>query len=57
MSDLTNMRQRNNESGFEFIQRFRQVKSHCYSLNMSDGQLAELALQEMLPTIRKKFKG
>ena len=34
--DLTNMRQRNNESGFEFIQRFREVRSHCYSLNLSD---------------------
>ena len=31
--DLTNMRRRNNESGSEFIQRFRQVKSHCYLLN------------------------
>jgi hypothetical protein len=44
ISDLTRIGQRNNESGSEFIQRFRQVKSHCYSLNLSDGQLTELAL-------------
>jgi hypothetical protein len=44
---LTNMRQRNNESGSEFIQRFREVRSCCYSLNPSDSQLAELALQGM----------
>jgi hypothetical protein len=42
--DLTSMRQRNNELGSEFIQRFKEVRSHCYSLNMSNGQLAELAL-------------
>ena len=55
--DLTSMRQRNNESGFEFIQRFREVRSRCYSLNLSDGQLAELALQGMSPLIREKFDG
>jgi hypothetical protein len=44
ITDLTSMRQRNNELGSEFIQRFREVRSHCYSLNLSDGQLAELAL-------------
>jgi hypothetical protein len=42
--DLTSMRQRNNELGSEFIQRCKEVRSHCYSLNMSNGQLAELAL-------------
>jgi hypothetical protein len=54
---FNNMRQRNNESGSEFIQRFREVRSHCYSLNLSDGRLAELALQRMSPVIRKKFDG
>jgi hypothetical protein len=44
ITDLTSMRQRNNESCSEFIQRFREVRSHCYSLNLADGQLAELAL-------------
>ena len=55
--DLTNMRQRNNESGSKFIQRFREVRSRCYSLNLSDGQLAELALQGMSPLIKDKFDG
>jgi hypothetical protein len=55
--DLTSMRQRNNESGSEFIQRFREVRSRCYSLNLSDDQLAELALQGMYPLIREKFDG
>ena len=55
--DLTSMRWSNNESGSEFIQRFREVRSHCYSLNLSDGQLAELALQRMSQLIREKFEG
>jgi len=57
VTDLTSMRQRNNESGSEFIQRFRDVRSRCYSLNLSDGQLAKLALQGMSPVIREKFDG
>jgi len=55
ITDLTSMMQRNSESGSEFIQRFREVRSRCYSLNLSDGQLAELALQGMSPLIRLKF--
>ena len=56
ITDLTNMRQRNNESGSEFIQRFREVRSRYYSLNLSDGQLAELALPGMSLILRGKFK-
>jgi len=57
ITDLTSMRQRNNESDSEFIQRFREVRSHFYSLNLFDGQLAELTLQGMSPLIREKFDG
>jgi len=55
--DLTSMRQRNNESGSKFIQRFREERSYCYSLNLSNGQLAELAFQGMSPLIKEKFDG
>ena len=55
--DLTSMRQKNNESGPEFVQRFRELRSRCYSLNLSNGQLAELALQGMSPLIKDKFDG
>jgi hypothetical protein len=57
ITDLTSMRQRNNESGSEFVQRFRGVSSRCYLLNLSDGQLPGMALQEMSPLIREKFDG
>jgi hypothetical protein len=42
ITDLTSMRQRNNESGSEFIQRFREVWSYCYLLNLSDGQFGRI---------------
>ena len=47
------MRQRNNESGLEFLQRFRETRSLCNSL--SDGQLADLATQGMSPAIKEKL--
>ena len=43
LTDLTNLRQRNDESVAAFIQRFRDVKNRCYSLVLSDQQLAEIA--------------
>ena len=55
--DMTSMRKRSNESGSEFIQRFREVRSCCYSLNLANGQLAGLALQGISPLIREKFEG
>jgi hypothetical protein len=57
ITDLTSMGEKNNELGSEFIQKFREVRSHCYSLNLSDGQLVELAPQGMSPLIREKFDG
>lgn len=55
LTDLTALRQRNNESVPEFIQRFCDVRSRCYSLNLSDGQLAGLAFQGLMPTIKERF--
>jgi hypothetical protein len=57
IADLTSMGQKNNELGSEFVQRFREVRSHCYSLNLTDGQLTELAMQGMPLIFREKFNG
>ena len=43
LTDLTNLRQRNNESVAAFIQRFRDVKNRCYSMVLPDQKLAEVA--------------
>ena len=55
MNDLTNLRQRNDESVTAFIQRFRDVKNQCFSLVLSDQQLAEVAFQGLLPHIKEKY--
>ena len=55
--DLTTIRQRTNELGDEFLQRFRETRNLCFSLNLTDDQLAVLAVQGMLPTWREKLLG
>ena len=52
ITDLTTMRQRTNESGIEFLQRFRETKNLCFSLS-----LAALAVQGMLPMWKEKLLG
>ena len=49
--DLTSLRQRNDESVVAFIQRFKNVKNRCFSLGLSDQQLAYVAFQGLLPHI------
>jgi len=48
--DLTTIRQKNNESGAEFLQRFRETRNLCFLLNLTDDQLAIFSVQGMLPT-------
>jgi hypothetical protein len=55
LTDLTNLRQRNDESVAAFIQRFRDVKNRCFSLVLFDQQLAEVAFQGLLPHIKEKY--
>ena len=54
---LMTIRQRTNKSGVEFLQRFRETRNLCISLNLTDDQLAALAVQGMLPTWREKLLG
>jgi hypothetical protein len=46
--DLTNMKQRTNESGVEFLQRFQEMRNLCFSLNLTDDQPTALVVQGML---------
>jgi hypothetical protein len=45
ITDLTRFKQRNDEIVVGFVQRFREVRNKCYSLNLGDKQLAELVFQ------------
>ena len=55
LTDLTNLRQRNDELVAAFIQRFRDVKNRCFSLVLSNQQLAEVAFEGLLPHIKEKY--
>jgi hypothetical protein len=55
LTDLTGLRQRNDESVATFIQRFKDVKNRCYSLVLSDQQLADAAFNGPLPHIKDKY--
>jgi hypothetical protein len=39
----------------EFLRRFRETKSMCFSLNILDDQLTGMAVAGMLPAIREKL--
>nr|AAV43984.1 putative polyprotein [Oryza sativa Japonica Group]AAV44059.1 hypothetical protein [Oryza sativa Japonica Group] len=53
--DLTAIKQRYDEPVHEYIQRFREIRNKCFSLSLTDAQLADLAFQGMIPPIREKF--
>jgi hypothetical protein len=41
----------------EFLRRFKETKGMCYSLNLLDDQLANMAVAGMLPAIQEKLFG
>jgi hypothetical protein len=51
------MKQRHSETPLEFLRRFREVKGMCFSLNLPDDQLADMAVAGMLPAVREKLFG
>nr|CAE02473.2 OSJNBa0042D13.26 [Oryza sativa Japonica Group]CAE05171.2 OSJNBa0013A04.8 [Oryza sativa Japonica Group] len=55
LSDLTAIKQRHDEPVHEYIQRFREMRNKCFSLSLTDAQLADLAFQGMIAPIREKF--
>jgi hypothetical protein len=55
ITDLTILKQRNNGTTARFVQRFIEVRNKCYSLSLEDKQLAKLAFQDLLPTLRDKY--
>lgn len=54
-SDLILVKQQEGESAVEYIQRFRDIRNRCYSLSLSDEQLADLAFQGLSAPIKDRF--
>jgi hypothetical protein len=55
ISDLVAVRQKQMESVPKYIQRFREVRNKCYSLHISDAELADLAFQGLLAPIKERL--
>jgi hypothetical protein len=55
--DLATLRQRHNETPMEFFRSYGEVKGMCFSLNLPDDQLADMAVVGMLPAILEKLFG
>ena len=55
ITDPMAIKQKNGEPVTDYIQRFRDIRSRCFSLSLSDSQLAELAVQGLLPHIKERF--
>jgi hypothetical protein len=55
--DLATLKQRHSETPLEFLRRFREIKGMCFSLNLPDDQLANMAVAGMLPAVREKLFG
>ena len=55
ITDPMAIKQKNDEPVTDYIQRFRDIRSKCFSLSLSDSQLAEFAFQGLLPHIKERF--
>jgi hypothetical protein len=55
--DLATLKQIHSETPLEFLRRFREIKGMCFSLNLPDDQLADMAVAGMLPAVREKLFG
>jgi hypothetical protein len=57
ITDLITIKQRADESGVEFLQRFRETRNLCFSLNLMDDQLAALVVKVCCQFGGKKLLG
>jgi hypothetical protein len=57
LSHLVSVKQKSNESVTEYIRRFRDTRNRCYSLTISDRDLADLAYSGLLDIHKEKLDG
>ena len=55
LSDLTAVRQKHDETVQDYIQRFRDMRNRCYSLALTDSQLADLTFHGFIAPIKEWF--
>jgi hypothetical protein len=57
LSNLTSVRHKYNESVAGYIERFRDVKNRCFNLKITDKDLANIAYDGLLDSIKEKLNG
>ena len=57
MSHLTSVKQKIHEGVAKYIRRFRDIRNRCYSLTISDRDLADLAFAGLLDFHNEKLDG
>ncbi len=57
LSDLTSIRHKYNEYVADYIERFRDIKSRCFSLKITDKDLADIAYDGLLDSIKERLNG
>jgi hypothetical protein len=56
LSHLTTIKQKHNEHVTDYIRRFRDTRNHCFNLNISDKDLADLVYSGLLPHLKEKLE-
>jgi hypothetical protein len=57
LSDLTSVRQKYVETITEYIKRFRETRNKCYSLTVTERDLADLAVAGLSSYLQEKLEG
>ena len=57
LSPLTSVRQSRDESINDYIRRFRDIKNRCFSVNIAEKDLADLAFNGLLSHIKERLEG
>ena len=57
LSHLTSVKQKHHESVFDYVKRFRETKNRCFSLVITERDLADLVLSGLRTPIREKLEG
>jgi hypothetical protein len=57
LTDLKSVRQSKEESVSDYLKRFKEVKTRCFNLSLTDSDLADLAARGLRPAIRDILEG
>ena len=57
LSDLIMVKQKYNEPVHDYIRRFRDVRNRCFSVNIAEKDLADIAFSGLLAHIKDKLEG